>query len=173
MSLFKKLVGISYDLDSDPDYSEALEKMKALFSTHEEKTSQFYAAFSFLLARVANTDSNVTDAEKVAIRDILINQCGLSTQLAEAIQSLAVEKTVSNKVENHIIVRKLNEVASRDQKYMVIRSLLMVAKDEDITEQESEQIALIASGLMLSRKEFIQIRSEFREYLRVLKNLPK
>lgn len=173
MKFLKALIGTQGSKQDDPNYSKTIERIEKSLDGLPEKQGLFLACFALLLTRVANADLDISENEKERIKQALMQHGGLSLEQSKVVESIAVESTLKDAVENHLVVRKLNEIVTRDQKTNIIRALLHIACADDLTEIESNQIALIAQGLMLTRSEFLALRSEFREHLSILKNLPK
>ena len=72
--------------------------------------------------------------------------------------------------ENYLVTRELNRIASREQKLALLDCLFAVsAADESISTVEDNVIRQIAAELRLEHREFIEVRSRFRDHLAVLK----
>lgn len=154
----------------DPNFSENIRSIESVLAGADSKEANFLAVFALLLGRIAYADEQVTKGEKNRIQNILREQMHLSSEKAALVTQLALEKMISNQLESHLILRKMNEITTLEQKRDVVRSLFHLASDEDISEQESEEIRLVSKALGFSHNQFIQLRSEFREYLSILKH---
>jgi len=132
----------------------------------------FLAGFALLLAEVAHADLEVSEGERKRIIEVLRKHSHLDEAQADLVGRLAVERATLHSVESHIVFRRLNEIASHEQKRDIVRGLLYVAAHEDISEKESEEIGFLARALKIERQEFLGLRSEFREHLAVLKGIP-
>jgi len=155
--------------ESDPKFSVDLSQVENVLSDLPEEKAKFLSALALLLGRVAYADSDVSDTEKHKMKDLLIYEMKLSPDQAQAVTSIAIERTLTHGLESHLILDQMNKLASFDQKRDVLRTLFALAADEDISVKESEEINLISKGLGFDQNEFIAIRSEFRDHLSVLK----
>jgi uncharacterized tellurite resistance protein B-like protein len=111
-------------------------------------------------------------ASKKRMVDALVKHSHLTSEQADAIVKIAIDRAALHSVEEHIVLRQINATADREQRKDVIRALLYVASDEDISEQESEEIFSIARALRFSRQDYLALRNEFREHLSILKHRP-
>lgn len=173
MYWLRKLLGDTPGQEEDPNHSASIIRIRAALDHLPESQARFLSSFALLLARVAHCDQEISAGERQRIGEMLGRFGGLNEEQADLVVSIAVETTLAHAVEHHIVLREMNEVSTREQKIAVIRALLHLAAEEDISEEESGEIGSVASALLLSRGEFLALRSEFREHLRILKNLPR
>ena len=159
--------------EQDPERSIALERAERALVGLPEAEARYVACVAFLMARVGHVDDEISDGEKARLLEVLRAQLKLPGPLAAATLAVAVEATLSQSVELHIVMRRLNELATHEQKHALIRMLFHVASDDDISEAESGEIGTIATAIHLPRSEYIVLRSEFRDQLAVLKGLRK
>lgn len=173
MTWFKKLFGSNENTETHPEYSSAIAKIESVLAHLPEAEAQFLACAGLLAARVAHADDHVSESERAAIRELFKTELSLTEEHAAAVTEIAIASELSLAIEYHLVTRKLNEFATKEQKLSLIRLLFQVAREDDITETESDKIGGIASALLLSRSEYVQIRAEFSQYRSILKNLPK
>lgn len=173
MNFLKQLFEQSNDPRSNPNYSEDLSVVERQLKGLPPPQARYLACLALLLARVARVDFNVSDGEKARMRDVLTRQSHLSTDQAGLVIDLALDRAARNSVEDHIVMRHLNASVTREQKQDVLRALFHVAGDDSISEQESEEIFVIAKAMNFSRREFLELRNEFRDDLALLQKLPK
>jgi uncharacterized tellurite resistance protein B-like protein len=152
--------------------SSDLAAIEQRLSSLPPREAGYLAGFALLLAEVANVDFNVSAEERARIAEVLRKHSHLDEAQAELVSRLAVERSTRHSVESHLVFRRLNEVANHEQKRDIVRGLLYVAAHDDITEKESEEISFLARALHIDRKEYLELRSEFREHLAVLKGMP-
>ena len=75
--------------------------------------------------------------------------------------------------ENYLVTRELNRIASREQKLALVDCLFAVsAADRSISTVEDNAIRQICAELRLEHRDFIDVRSRYREHLAVLKEPP-
>ena len=76
-------------------------------------------------------------------------------------------------IEDYHYTRMINAVSSKQEKLEILSCLFGVAvADHSVNAEEDQRIGIIAENLQLYRKDFIEVRSQFREFLDVLKNCP-
>jgi len=74
-------------------------------------------------------------------------------------------------VDNFLVTREFNELASREQKKDLLSCLFALSSsDKSISNVEDAEIRQIAGELLLDHSDFIAARSEFREFLDILKH---
>lgn len=165
--LFEATSGIECAADSSSD----LQAVEAALSGMPRDQARYLAGVALLLARIAHVDLEVLPEERERLKQALRRQSQLDLQQIEIVAALAVERALLHSVEEHIVLRELNALATYEQKRDIVRALFHVAAADDVSERESEEIGLIAKGFLIARSEFLSIRSEFRDQLRVLKNI--
>jgi uncharacterized tellurite resistance protein B-like protein len=133
--------------------------------------ARYLALFAFLLARVANVDSVVGDAELARMGRELVTWGGLPPEEAAIVARLAGEQNqLTGATENFLAARELRDLASRDEKIAVLQSLFAVsAAEDDISGAEEEAIREISRELVLTNDEYLWVRSQFREKRAVMK----
>lgn len=171
MGLFETLFGRQPIATQDPNFSAAIRRVEKALSVVSERDGCFLACSALLMAQVAHADDLISESEKERIFQVLRSKMHLSEEKALAAVEVAVEHALSLSIERHLVLRKLNECSTADQKHDLLRALFEVACDEDISETESDQIGSIANGLHVPRPEFTAIRAEFREHRALLKGL--
>ena len=156
--------------DQDPEYSQTMHKAEQALSSLPEAEARFIACVAYLMARVGHVDFQISEGEKSRLLGLLKTDLKLPDHLAGVTVEIAIESTLSHANERHLVLNRLNDVATREQKCDVIRLLFHVASDDDISEAESHEIGMVATALHLTRAEFISLRSEFRNHLSILKD---
>jgi uncharacterized tellurite resistance protein B-like protein len=156
---------------SDPNRSERLERLTAVLEGLPHDRAELLAAVALLLGRVAYADNDVSAAERERIGEILVEDLGISAAQATSLAELTLERELCVGSDHHIVLRRIRELARPEEIPAFIRILFRLASADDISSSESDEISQVARGLGLSHDDFIAIRSEFREYLAVLKGL--
>ena len=135
---------------------------------------RFLAAFGGLLGCVANRDGVISDEEETRIREVLKTVSLLSAAEADIVARIVHEQTKALVgLENHMYAREINELADPEDKIEVVSSLFAIAAaDDEISPEENEELRRITKALLLTHRDFIIIRSRYRDKLSVLKNLP-
>ena len=94
---------------------------------------------------------------------------GLDEKIAAELSEITVQRTLSLHVEDHIIVKKLKEISSVAERELILNMLFQIAKEDLISETESEEIRLISRGLGITNEAFIQMRSKYKSDLSIFK----
>lgn len=157
----------------DPREEGILEALEDRLRGLGPKRGGFVAAFAALLARVAYADEEISEAEAERMAALVVRQGGLSREEGEVVASIARRKTVALRgAEHYRFTRRLNELASDDEKRHVIDCLYALATTDDlVTHVEDREIRAIAAALLIPSREVLQIRSRYREKLEELKLL--
>lgn len=173
MGWFENFFGSVPSRELDPDYSATIEKIETSLAGLPAERARFLACVALLAARVAHIDHQICEGEEARIRKVLRDHFELGEELARSVAAIALESERSITVEHHLVTRKLNELASREEKIAVLRALFYIAAEGDITEQESDQIGSLAGALLLPRSDFLAVRADYREHRALVKSLPK
>lgn len=153
------------------DDVESIRKISRELESMDPVQAKFLAAFAYLLGRVANSDSHISPEEGEAMERIVMDKGHLSqTQAVMTVEISKRQNRLFGHVENFLVSREFNEVASRQQKLDLLDCLFAVcASDRSISSIEDREIRQVASELLLEHRDFIEIRSRYRNYLDVLK----
>lgn len=148
--------------------------VKALDSLDPER-ARFIAAFGYILSRVANADLKISAAETAAMERTIIEYGRLSEEQAIIVVQMAKTRTqLFGATENFLVTREFSRISNQDQKLALLDCLFAVsAAEDDISTTEDNEIRQIASELGLGHRDFISVRSGWKDHLAVLKNLPK
>jgi len=150
---------------------DSIRKIARQLEVMDRKQAQFLAAFAYLLGRVAQSDLEVSDVECERMERIVTEKGGLSPEQAVMTVELAKRQNLLfGHVENFLVAREFNEIATREQKLDLLDCLFSVAAaDGSIGNREDREIRQIASELLLEHRDFIDVRSRYRDFLEVLK----
>ena len=137
----------------------------------EPQRAKFIAAFAYLLSRVARADLKISPEETRAMERIVMEQGGLpETQALIVVQMAKSQSILFGATEDYLVTREFNGIATHEEKLALLHCLFAVcAADETISTVEDNQVSQIADELRIEHKEFIRVRSAFRDYLAVLK----
>lgn len=132
--------------------------------------ARFLGAFAYLMARVAHADFDVSEEELAKMREILVTQGGLPPNQAEAVAEIARSQSVhEGSTEDFLVTREFRRIANRDEMLHLLDCLFAVsAAQGQISVAEDNAIRQIASELNLEHREFIEVRSRYRDHLEVL-----
>jgi uncharacterized tellurite resistance protein B-like protein len=173
MSILKFL-----NLDADRDggsrssaETETVRKIASALDAMDPEQARFIAAFAYLLSRVARADLIVAPEEIAAMEQIVMQQAGMPEEQAILVVQMAkTQNLLFGATENYLVTREFHKMASHEQKLALLHCLFAVAAaDHSIATIEDNEIAQIADELRIEHKEFISVRSKFRDYLAVLR----
>jgi uncharacterized tellurite resistance protein B-like protein len=137
----------------------------------EPAAARHLALFAFLLARVANVDQDISDAETRRMERIVEAFGGLSPSQATLIVTMAkAQNRLFGETQNFLAAREFRDTATEGQKHELLHCLFAVsAADDTITVVEEESIRAISRELLLTNDEYLAIRSEYRDKRAVFK----
>ena len=137
--------------------------------------AEFVAAFAGLLARVANADMEVSDAERKAMRRVITKNVGLSPAESEAVADTVVHHASAlGGIDYASLTNTFNELGSEADKERLIDCLYAVATaDDTVSVVEDEAVRQVARALLLTHSQFVDIRSRYKEQLEVIQALRK
>ncbi len=157
---------------------EASEELGALYTNIErllhgkpQATIKMVAGYAGVMGKVAYADMDISEQELERIRGLLLERLSLSRVDADCVVSLLGDNCAQlYSLEDYLYTRMLNDVLSRQQKLELLTALFAVAAaNRSISNLEDNAVRVISKGLLLSHKDFIDARLEYREHLAVLK----
>jgi uncharacterized tellurite resistance protein B-like protein len=154
-----------------PGDAEPIESLMRSLQPLEPGRARFLGLFAYLLARVANVDSQVSAAELARMERELVTWGQLPAGQAAVVARLAAEQNrLTGATVNFLAARELRDLASWDEKIAILQSLFAVsAADEVISGEEEEVIRSVSRELVLTNDEYLWVRSQYREKRAVMK----
>ncbi len=151
--------------------TETVRKITEALDRLEPQRARFIAAFAYLLSRVARADLNISPEESRMMERIVEKRGGLPEEQAVIVVQIAkTQNILFGETENYLVSREFNSMASLEEKLALIDCLFAVAAaDETISTVEDNEVSQIADELRVEHKDFIAVRSSYRDYLAVLK----
>ena len=151
--------------------SDTVRKIRRALEEFPKERATYIAAFAFLLGRVANADSNISDEEVAEMERIVERMGGLPEEQAVLVVQIAKSQhTLFGATENFIVTQEFNRLANRTQKQALLHCLFAVSSsDQSISVMEDNEIRAITKEIRLDHSDFIAARSAYREHLNVLK----
>ena len=155
--------------------TETVRKVVEALDHLEPEKARFIAAFGYILSRVANADMNISPEETRAMERTIVEYGKLPEEQALIVIQMAKTRAqLFGATENFLVTREFARIADRDQKLALLYCLFAVsAAENDISTLEDNEIRQIASELGLDHRDFIAVRSGWKDHLAVLKNLPQ
>ncbi|HET7754916.1 MAG TPA: TerB family tellurite resistance protein [Anaeromyxobacteraceae bacterium] len=150
---------------------DAVHRIASELEAMEPAAARHLALFAFLLARVANVDQEISDAETRQMERIVELFGGLSPSQAALVVTIAkAQNRLFGETQNFLAAREFRDTASEQQKHELLHCLFAVsAADDTITVAEEETIRVISRELLLTNDEYLAIRSEYRDKRAVFK----
>lgn len=169
-----RFLGLGGDAQSPEATDSATESVRKIARKLEEMDPQkarYIAAFAYLLGRVAHSDDDISDEETRIMEQIVMQKGKLPEEQAVMVIEIAKRQNrLFGHVENFLVSREFNDLASRDQKLYLLDCLFALSSaDQSISVREDREIRQIASELLLQHEDFIRVRSRYRDHLDVLK----
>ncbi len=154
--------------------TETVRKIAGALDQMDPDRAKFIAAFAYLLSRVARADLMVTPEETSVMEQMVMEKGGLPEEQAVLVVQMAkTQNLLFGGTENFLVTREFNRIASPEQKFGLLHCLFAVsAADETISTLEDNEVSQIADELRIEHKDYIAVRSAFRDYLAVLKKSP-
>lgn len=128
----------------------------------------FIAGFAYILARVANADLDISDAEAAEIEQLVMAQGGLSE--AEAVLVVGIARTqarLEGATEDYLVTRRFREISTPEQRQQLLACLFAVAiaGDETISAEENAEIREISDELGFTMAELNAVRSTYAGWM--------
>lgn len=154
--------------------TETVRKIVNQLDGLEPERARYVAAFAYVLSRVAHADLKISKEETHSMERILMAMGNLPEEQAILVVQMAkTQALLFAGTENFLVTRELETLADREQKLKILRCLFAVsAADESISGAEETEIRKIADELRISRKDYLEVKLTYREYLSVLKHPP-
>jgi uncharacterized tellurite resistance protein B-like protein len=171
MSLLDRLFGAGRD-EASPG-SPAVRRIAAELAALPPAQARVLAAFAYLLGRVANADSVISDAESASIEKLVSEVGGVPAEQATLVAEIAKSQNrLFGHVENFQVTRELREAADEPTRKRFLDCLFAVAASEDgISAEEEAQVRQIASELGLTHGDYVTARGAWSAQRTVMRNL--
>ncbi|OUR96426.1 hypothetical protein A9Q84_08725 [Halobacteriovorax marinus] len=140
------------------------------FPTMDEEKRILLASLAALCARVAYVDFNVCEKEQEAIEKALEKWMELPEDQAKFIAEIAVlEVKELAGLDARKYCTTLNDFLDNTKKMHILETLFQVsAADDHVEAKESEEIRVIATGLLLEHKHFVAARATVAKFIGAL-----
>ncbi len=154
--------------------TEAVREITRKLENLPPEKARYVAKFAYILARVANADMKVSQAETEEMERIVERVGGLPPEQAVVVVHAAKTRNlVFGGTDNFLVTREFSKVATREQKLRLLDCLFAISAVEgDISSVEDNEIRQISRELQLEHRDYIAVRLRYRDHLAVLKGLP-
>jgi len=151
--------------------TETVRKIVEALDRLEPERAKFIAGFAYLLGRVARADLKVSPTETKTMERILVERGTLSEEQAIIVVQMAKsQNALFGGTENYLVSREFRDASTHAEKMALLDCLYAVASAENLVSTiEDNEISQIADELRIEHRDFISIRSKYRDSLAVLK----
>jgi uncharacterized tellurite resistance protein B-like protein len=153
--------------------TEIVRQIVAQLDQLPPERANYIAAFAYILSRVALADMQISAEETQAMERIVIEHGEIPEEQAIIVVQMAKTRNkLFGGTENFPVTREFNEMTTRQQKLALLDCLFAVAAaDLSISSHEDRVIRQVANELLLEHRDFIDVRSRYRDRLSVLKDV--
>jgi len=150
-----------------PADTETVRKISLALDRLEPERARYIAAFAYLLSRVAAADLAISGEESREMERIVEEKGGIpEAQAVMVVQMAKTQNVLFGGVENFLVTREFDKIATREQKLALLHCLFAVsAADRSISSAEDTTIRKIASELRLEHSDFIGVRLAYVDRL--------
>ncbi|MDJ0869410.1 MAG: TerB family tellurite resistance protein [Myxococcota bacterium] len=147
--------------------TETVRRIAARLERLPADQARYLAAFSYVLARVANADLRITESETDAMGGIVRDVAGLpEEEAALAVEIAKSQARLLGGTENYVVTREFRDLSTREQRSRLLDCLFAVAAaDGTISGDESSEIVKIGEELGFLRAEVNALRARYRNQL--------
>jgi uncharacterized tellurite resistance protein B-like protein len=147
--------------------TETVRKIAAALDRLDFDLARYVAAFAYILSRVARADLTISDEELREMERLVQEKGGLPEEQAVIVVQMAKTQSILfGGVENFLVTREFDKIATREQKIALLHCLYAVATaDNSISSAEDTTIRAIAGELHLDRTDFIAVKSVYANRL--------
>jgi uncharacterized tellurite resistance protein B-like protein len=145
--------------------ADAVHRIVRQLESLPPERARHLALFAFLLARIADVDLEVTEAEARAMERIVEEEGRLPPDQAALVVEIAkAENRLFGATRNFLAAREFRDVATEEEKRGLLHCLFAVgAADGSISVAEEEAIREVSRELLLGNEEYLAIRSRWRD----------
>jgi uncharacterized tellurite resistance protein B-like protein len=154
--------------------TETVRKIAGALDRLEPDRARFLAAFAYILSRVARADLDISAVEVRAMERIVMDRGGLpEPQAALVVQIAKTQSNLFGATENYLVTREFYRISTLEDRRALIDCLFAVcASDGSVSAVEDAEIRQVADEIRVEHRDFIGIRSAYRDYLAVLQKGP-
>ncbi len=147
---------------ADPD---AIHRIVRQLESIDPARARYLALFAFLLARVADVDLHISEAETREMERLVEGLGGLPPPQATMVVEIAkAENRLFGATQNFLAAREFRDLATDVEKRQLLDCMFAVAAaDDSITVAEEEAIREVSRELLLDNEEYLSIRSTWRD----------
>lgn len=154
-----------------PGQTETVRKILEALDRLPSDRARYLAAFAYVLSRVARADLKVSPEETHAMERIVMEHGGLPEEQAMVVVQIAKHQNLLfGATEDFLVTREFRKISTPEEKLALLDCLFYVAAAEGlVSSAEETEIRKIARELGLTHRDFIAIRSRYRDHVAVLR----
>lgn len=143
--------------------TETVRRIVARLDSLPPDRARYLAGFAYILARAAQADLDISDAETTVMESALVDIGGLDQpQAVLVVQMAKLQSRTKFGTEDYLVTREFAGIASDEEKIAVVRACFVVgAADDEISSAEAQTINEIAEEIGLDRPTLNGIREAF------------
>jgi uncharacterized tellurite resistance protein B-like protein len=151
--------------------TETVRKITRALDDLDERRAKFVACLAYLLSRTACADLDISSEETSTMEKIVMEKSGLPEEQAVIVVQMAkTQNRLFGGTENYLVAREFRDMSSYADRLALLDCLFAVAASHDyISAIEDNEISQVADELRIEHRDFISIRSQYRNHLAVLK----
>src|SRR5450830_1458622 len=144
--------------------TEAIRRIVTRLESLPPEQARLLAGMAYILARAANADLNISDAETKAMEGEL-ETSGLDTSQAILVVEMAkLQERTTGETSDYLVTREFREHSTPEQRIALLHACYHIAAaDDSITSVENSAVVEIASELDISREDAAHVRAEFAD----------
>jgi len=172
VSILNKLLGREDESSTQGSSdTETVRRISRELDRLDPVEARYLAAFAFVLARVANADSEISEDETRRMEEVVCGVGGLTeAQAVLVVQIAKSQQMLKGGTENYLVTREFNAIADRAQKERLLHCLFEIsAADDSISLVEEDEVKTIAGELKFDHREFSTVRSQYNDKRSILK----
>ena len=173
MSLLRMLgFGADREQDRAENETETVHRIARELEELGSERARFLASFAYLLSRVARADMKICEDESREMERIVVESGKLQKPQAALVVEMAKQQNLLfGGTENYRVAKEFASLTDRAQKLDLLRCLFRVsAAAGNISTAESNVVSQISAELGLEHRDYIVVKSEFRDQLAVLQD---
>jgi tellurite resistance protein len=145
--------------------TDTVRRIVARLEALPPERARHLAAFAYILARAANADLDISEAETAAMEKALVELGGLDQSQAVLVVEIAkFQARAKFGTEDFLVTREFAGFATDDEKAAVIRAAFAVgAADDEISNDEAQAVNEIAHEIGMDRPTLNALREAYVE----------
>jgi len=158
--------GIADRPSSLTEETEAIRRIVTRLESLPPEQARLLAGMAYILARAANADLNISDAETKAMEGELETSGLDSSQAILVVEMAKLQERTTGETSDYLATREFREHSTAEQRLGVLRASYRIASaDEAISGEEGATLSEIANELGFTPEEASAIRAEYAEWI--------